>query len=470
MRRLGASDVRACALGSQLVSGSPHEKKSALQRVGFALALVAVFAVLLVASRAQPHFAGGVATLGAVGFLLLAGTLFSELGELVGLPHLTGYLLAGILAGPYVLGLVDHETVEGLSVADRLALSLIALAGGAELKLDLVTKGLRSLAWSMFIQCGAGLVVMSFVFLACRPLLPFTQSMTIAQNLGVGMLWGMLAITRSPSACLGILSQTRAQGPITRFSLAFVMSSDVVVVVLLTAVMTCAKPLIVPDATFSLAVFSSLGHEILGSIALGTTIGLLLAAYLHLVGKQLLVVFVILGFGVNTAINYIHFEPLLAFLIAGFVVQNFSRYGGRFLEAIEQTGGVVYIIFFASAGAHLDLDLLKKLWPVALILCGSRGLVTFAANRWSASIAGDPPVIKTWGFSSLLSQAGVALGIASLIVRQFPQFGGEFGALAIAAVAINEMVGPIIFKYALDKNKETQSEVTAPEAEHAEPA
>ena len=453
------------------MSGAGHaQKKTAAQRAMFAIVLVLVFAALFGAVRIVPHFNGGIATLGAVGFLLLAGTLFSELGEIVGLPHLTGYLLAGIVAGPFVLKLVDHDTVAGLSVADRLALSLIALAGGAELKLDLVTKGFRSLAWSMFLQCAGGLVMMTLVFVACRPLLPFTHGMTLAQNLGVGMLWGMLAITRSPSACLGILSQTRAQGPITRFSLAFVMSSDVVVVVLLTAVMTCAKPLIVPDATFSLAVFSSLGHEILGSIALGTTLGLLLAAYLHLVGKQLLVVFVVLGFGVNTAINYIHFEPLLAFLIAGFVVQNFSKHGNRFLEAIEQTGGVVYIVFFASAGAHLDLDLLKKLWPVALILCGSRGLVTFGANRLSARVAGDSQVIKTWGFSSLLSQAGVALGIASLIVRQFPQFGGEFGALAIAAVAINEMIGPIVFKYALDKNGESKTEAAVPEAEQAEPA
>ncbi len=293
--------------------------------------------------------------------------------------------------------------------------------------------------------------------------MPFTADLTGVQLLGVGLLWGMLAITRSPSACLAILSQTRAQGPIARFSLAFIMSSDVVVIVLLAGVMTIARPLIASDATFSLTVFSTLGREILGSIALGTTLGLILALYLQLVGKQLLVVFIVLGFGANTAINYIHFEPLLAFLVAGFVVQNFSKHGGRFLEAIEQTGGVVYIIFFASAGAHLDLGLLRQLWPVALILCGSRALVTYGASRLSAKIADDPPAVKKWGFSGLLSQAGIALGIASLIVREFPQFGAGFGALAIAAVAINEIVGPVVFKLALDKNGESKtSEDEAP--------
>ncbi|MEO7109237.1 MAG: cation:proton antiporter, partial [Polyangiaceae bacterium] len=114
------------------------------------VALVAVFGLFYFAQHLVPHFGGAIATLTAVGFLLLAGTLFGELGDIVGLPHLTGYLLAGVIAGPFVFGLVDHETVTNLGDVDRLALSLIALAGGAELKLDLLTKGLKSLAWAMF--------------------------------------------------------------------------------------------------------------------------------------------------------------------------------------------------------------------------------------------------------------------------------------------------------------------------------
>jgi Kef-type K+ transport system membrane component KefB len=448
------------------MSGHAAEKKTALQRVLFAGALAMVFAILFQSTHLVPHFTGGIATIGAVGFLLLAGTLFSELGEVIGLPHLTGYLLAGIVAGPFVLHFIDHDTVTHLSMVDRLALSLIALAGGAELKIDLLKKGLKSLGWAMLLQCTAGLVLMAIVFMMCSPLVPFTKAFSLAQLLGVGLLWGMLAITRSPSACLGILSQTRAEGPIARFSLAFIMSSDVVVVVLLAAVMTLARPLISPDASLSLAIFGTLGREILGSIALGTTLGLLLAVYLRLVGRQLLVVFIVLGFGVNEAINYIHFEPLLAFLVAGFVVQNLSPHGGRFLEAIEQTGGVVYVIFFASAGAHLDLNLLKTLWPVALILCGSRALITFGAARISANIAGDPPALRNWAFSGLISQAGIALGIAALIAREFTEFGASFSALAIAAVAINELLGPIIFKFALDKNHESAATAREPAAIH----
>ena len=433
------------------------QKRTRRPRALLALALAIVFAIFYAASKMVPVFSGGLATISAVGFLLLTGTLFGELGDVVGLPHLTGYLLAGVVAGPFVLGLVNHETVTHLATADRLALSLIALAGGAELKLDLLTRGFKSLAWAMFMQSAPGLLLMTVVFMALRPMLPFTHALSLLQLFGVGLLWGLLAIARSPSACLGILSQTHAEGPITRFSLAFIMSSDVVIVVLLAVIMTLARPLITPDAALSLDVFSNLGREILGSIALGTTIGLVLAAYLHLVGKQLLVVFIALGFGVNEGIKYINFDPLLAFLVAGFVVQNLSKHGDRFLDAIEQTGGVVYIVFFASAGAHLDLGLLKTLWIVAIILCGSRAFVTYVLARLTARIASDPPVIKNWGFTGLISQAGLALGIAPLIAHEFPQFGAPFSALAIAAIGINQIVGPVLFKMALDKNGESKT-------------
>jgi len=52
-----------------------------------------------------------------------------------------------------VLRLVDEHTVKSLSPVNTLALSLIALAGGAELDLETVRKGAKSLGWAMFVQC-----------------------------------------------------------------------------------------------------------------------------------------------------------------------------------------------------------------------------------------------------------------------------------------------------------------------------
>jgi Kef-type K+ transport system membrane component KefB len=419
------------------------------------LSLLILFGIMWGATFVAPGYKGEAAVLGALGFLLLAGTLLSELIEVLGMPHLTGYLFAGIIAGPYVLHLVDHASVKRLEPVNTLAIALIALAGGAELRLDTLKRGLRSLVVALGLHTVLGIVVVGGVFALARP--AFTAGMPFAGLVAVSMLWGVLAIARSPSALLGVLSQTRANGPLARFSLAMVMASDVVVVVMLATAVTVARPLLEPGATFSTAAFRALGHELLGSVSLGTTLGLVLAAYLKVSGRQLLVVLVALGFGATEVLHYLNYEPLLTFMVAGFVVQNLSKQGERFLHAIEETGGVVYVVFFASAGAHLNVPLLKVFWPTALLLTGARAVVTVLTARLSSLIVKDEPVVKNYGWGPLISQAGVALGIASIVAAKFPSFGAGFRDVAVACVALNEMIGPVLFKLALDRAKETRA-------------
>jgi len=425
-------------------------------RLAHGILLLAFVGLLLFVTRRVPEVHGGLWTITAIGFLLLAGTLTSELIEPLGLPHLTGYLIAGIASGPHVLRLVDEQTVKSLSPVNMLALSLIALAGGAELDLATIRKGTKSLVWATIVQCVLVLALMSGLFFAAKPLIPFTRSLGPGALLGVALLWGALAVTRSPSATLGILSQTRAEGPLANFTLAFVMASDVAVVVLVATAMAIARPLIDPAATFTFDAFVTLGHSLFGSVALGTTLGLFIATYLKLVNRQMLVVLLILGFGASTVLDYLQFDALLTFMVAGFIVRNMSNQGHKFLSYIGQTGTVVYVVFFATAGADLDVPLLRGLWPVALILAGARSLVTWGGSLVSTRLANDPPVLRRWSWSGLVSQAGLALGLSTIVAREFPGIGTPFRALAVATVAVNEMLGPVLFKLALDRAGETR--------------
>ncbi len=436
-------------------------RKGVLTHVARAVLLAGFGALLYFVTRTVPEVHGGLWTITAVGFLLLAGTLTSEILAPLGLPHLTGYLLAGVLAGPHVLRLIDEETVTSLSPINTLSLSLIALSGGAELDLEAMRKSARSLSWATLFQCVVVLLLATGGFAASRSLIPFTRSLTTTALIGVAFLWGGLSVTRSPAATLAILSQTRAAGPLMTFTLSFVMASDIVVVVLIAAVRGLVRPLIDPAATFALDSFTTLGQELFGSLALGITLGLFLAAYLRLINRQMLVVLFVLGFGLTTVLDYLRFDTLLTFMVAGFIVRNLSKQGGKFIHAIEQTGSIVYVIFFATAGADLDVPLLRQLWPVALLLAGLRAVFTWGAAFFSGRLAKDPPVLRRWAWSGLLSQAGLALGLVVIIAQEFPTFGPSFRALAIATVAVNEIVGPVFFKLALDRAGET-SHVMAP--------
>jgi Kef-type K+ transport system membrane component KefB len=142
---------------------------------------------------------------------------------------------------------------------------------------------------------------------------------------------------------------------------------------------------------------------------------------------------------------------LLAFMVAGFVVANFSEQGDKLLASVNRTGNVVYVVFFATAGAHLDLALVKQLWPIALFLGGARAAGIFASHKIAMKLSGDEPVVRRWGWSGLVSQAGLTIGMGLVVERSFPSFGAGFRSLVVANVALNELVGPVLFKFALDR-------------------
>ena len=429
------------------------------------IALVMFFAGVLALPEALSPSMLPLSLIAAVGFLLLAGVLAGEVGAAMGLPHLSGYMLAGVAAGPHGLGVLGETTVHDLAPVNTLALALIALAGGAELRLDLLRSRMASLVHAHAAQTLLGMIGMTAVFVALHPWIPFASGREAAALLGMGLLWAVVAISRSPSATLAILSETRARGPLAMHTLAFVMSSDVIVVVLVAITIAGARPLVDPTEVFSTADLALVGHEILGGLSIGTTVGLLLAVYLKLVGRQMVLLLLAVGFGVAEMLQYLHFDPLLAFLTAGFVVQNLTGRGPQLLHDIEQTTRVVFVLFFATAGAHLDLHLLARLWPVALALAASRGVITWVGARVGSRMARDEPSVRRWGFSGLLSQAGLSLGIAVLVARFFPEFGAGFHALAVATIAINELLGPLLFKVALERVGEARDPAaTGPDA------
>lgn len=431
-------------------------KKTLGARATQLLALLAVTGLLWGLTQVTTDLQGPASLIVCVGFLLLAGMLASELLETLGLPHLTGYLVLGLVAGPHVLGLVDEAAVHQLGHVNTLALTLIALAGGVELRWELLRDSWRILVRAHVVQTLIVSSVTTAVFFAVTPQLTFLEGFSSLQLFAVSALWAVLAVSRSPSATLAILAQTHARGPIASFALAFVMSSDVLVVAMLSIALSVVRPLFDASMQVSLSELGVLGHEIVGSITLGTTLGLALAAYLRLFRQQVLLILLGLSFVAAEAIHYLRFDPVLTFLIAGFVVQNFSRQGPHLLESVERTGSVVFVLFFATAGAHLDVPLLEALWPMALLLCGVRAAATWVAHWLASRGSGVDPIIKRWGAAPLVSQAGLTLGLSVVIEKAFPQFGVGFRSLAIAAVAINELVGPILFKFALDRNGESR--------------
>lgn len=420
------------------------------------------FAMLLVVlglAWAEQHWAatGDVvfAAIAGLGLLFMAGALISEIVEVIGLPHLTGYLLAGMVVGPHLLGLIDHGSVVQLGAVNQLALALIALASGAELRFAAIRRDAKSLAWAHLFQMIAVITIVGLTFFALRRFIPFLDGLPLATVATIALLWGILAATRSPSAFLALMAQYKPKGPLTDTTTNFIMSSDVLIIVLLAVAMPLAQVAMDGNVSVNAALVSA-GIKLVESTTLGALLGLILIGYLRFSGHNLLFVLLLLGLPTSALLKHLDLNPLLTFMIAGFLVQNFSPNGERLLRSIEGTAEIVFVVFFATAGAHLDLPGFAGVWPVALIFVAIRIAVTIGAARAASRVAGDAPDIKRWGWSGLISQAGLALGIALILAQQFPQFGTGFATLAIGVVGLNEILGPVFFKIALDRTGESQ--------------
>jgi Kef-type K+ transport system membrane component KefB len=433
----------------------------------FVLGLVLAGMYLGTAFSQDPH--GSAGDVAALGFLLLAGDLSGQLVGVIGIPHLTGYLLAGVVAGPQVLHLVSHQAVMDLQEVNGLALSLIAMTAGAELSLDLLRKGLRSIVYGTLSQTFAVFGLVAVAFALASPLIPFLHGRPLSLVAGASLLWAVVAIVKSPSAVLGLLSETKAKGPLSTYAIAMVVILDVVVLVLFAVVMAVSGTLI-DGSPMTLAQFHELGRELLASAAVGTTFGLAIAVYLRFVRQGAIVFLVVLTYAASALSGTLGYDAMLAFIVAGFVVENLSGQGEKLRLTVAQSGRVIFVVFFANAGAHLDILTLAQLWPVALLLCGARAVATAVAAYTASAWARDPPAVRQYGWAPLISQAGVALGIALKVDQIFPALGDGFLSLAIAVVGLNEAIGPVLFKIALSRAGELpKAVILRPEAAAAIP-
>ena len=441
--------------------------KPGLRRRVVQIAVLAIITIVLyLAARFARASNSTVETIAALGFLMLAGTLLSEILEPLGLPHITAYLLCGLVAGPSVSGLIALPVVQNLAPVNTVALALIALAGGAELRLDDLRNNRRSLTWSTLLQHAGVPVVCALALIAVAPMSPFA-SLSQSALIGVAVLWGTLAASRSPAVLLGVFAELRPKGPLASFSIAHVMFSDLVVILMMAVAIAIVRPFFDPAMALSFTEIRALGFEMLGSVMLGACVGIVLAIYFRLTERSHLIVLLAVSVGLSELIKYVRFDSLLCFLVAGFVVRNFTSQGERLLHAIHQTGILVFAVFFAVAGAKVDLVLLRDAGLVAIGLCAVRGLTTWILARASSRLAGDHPSVRRWAFAPLISQAGLTIGLTEVVARAFPSISGPFRALALAAVAIHEFIGPVVLKLALVRAGEASATKDAPESDRA---
>jgi len=385
----------------------------------------------------------------ALGFLLLAAYFGGELAGRVRLPHLTGYLIVGFAVGPAWLGLVRREEVDALGFIADAAIALIALAVGSELSLESLRQGRVALA-----RLATGAIVFPFlavtlVMLSVSASFPLTRHQPLGDGAVVALVLGTLAVASSPVVTMAMMSELDARGPVARALLSITVMKDIAAVILFALVLANGRMLASAGA-LNMGLAGTAMLQLLGSAAAGTLLGFALARYLRLVRRDLGVVLVAAAFVAAVVARLTHLETLIMALAAGFYLENFAPVESERLRRELKRGSVpVYVAFFALAGAGLRIGVLADLWPWILLLVGLRVVGLRYGMLWAGRDPSVTPALAREGWLGLISQGGMALGLAQLARRAFPEWGVSLETLIVAMIGVHELAGPICFRTAL---------------------
>jgi Kef-type K+ transport system membrane component KefB len=422
--------------------------------------MIGIFALLALGGlmQAAQSFAPGATQPGgtelAFGFLLLAAYFTGKTFNKIGLPKLTGYIAAGIITGPAVLGLVEKQMVLQLKLVGGVATAILALEAGAELNLKAVRPLFRVVRRVALFAVFGTMLMLTGALMAMRPLVPFLNALPTEHALVVSASVAVALSAQSPAVVMALIGETRAEGILTRTILTLVIVADLAVIISYGIASSVANAVIAGQIDLGGAI-GGIVWEVFGSIGVGLFIGFVLGVFVIYVGKGMGLFTVMMCFVLAEIGNAVHLDPLIIALTAGIWLENVSRANAReLMKAFEKASLPVYLVFFATAGAKLNLSTLYTLaLPVAIIV-STRATAFFTGCRIATAIDGVEPTVRRLVWLGLLPQAGLALALAELVRRSFPAFGDAAFALVVGVVATNELVAPVILRIAFLKSGE----------------
>lgn len=395
----------------------------------------------------------------AVGLLLFCAYWGGRGANLIQLPRISGYLLVGILLSPSLTHIFPHQMIDhDLHVVTESALGLIAYTIGGSLVLERIRHLGHIIICITLTQAAGAFIITTGVLIPTFPLLayiPPSAGTFTTTSLPLALIIGAISVATAPGAILAIISELRAKGAFTSILLGIIALDDGLAIVFFAVASTAAHALINPGTHTWWTILGGAFTEIFLSALLGVAAGLVLKVTAKVVRRREALLMVILGVVLSTvgAALSLHISPLLASMVIGFVIVNLERRHRDFFTVIEQIEEPIFGLFFALAGAHMDIVVFKSagLLAVAILICRMLGkqFGTWIGAKWTRA----PVALQRYLGIALFPQAGVTVGLVLLARDIFPQpeLANILVNAVIGSVILNELIAPPLLKFALLK-------------------
>lgn len=383
-------------------------------------------------------------TLLIIAVAMAAGLLLSRLMKILNLPNVTGFLIAGVLIGPFVFGFVNEESVQSLKLITTTALGFIAFSIGGEFKLKFIQKLGKHI---IIITLAQAFVTVGLV-IAALLLIPGEDRVPRA------LLLGAIAAATAPAATLLVVRQYKARGAVTDTLLPVTALDDAIGLIIFSVCLALAIAFSSGKGMTAQTVILDPLREIGLSLLVGSIMGALLAGAMRFFRSNAnrLSLMIAAVFACVALSEMWELSSLLTCMLLGAVFSNLRKDAVRSLEIIDGWTPGLFMLFFVFSGAELDFSILTSVGVIGVVYIIARSLGKYSGSYLGAAVARSDKNVKKFLGITLLPQAGVAIGMAQMVAASpdLPaSLASQVVTVALFATLVYELVGPILTKLAL---------------------
>lgn len=380
----------------------------------------------------------------SLAIMLFSGFLITRITRKLRLPNVTGYIIVGILIGPYILNLVPQTVIDGMDFVTDVALAFIAFGVGKYLKLSTIRESstqvlIMTLCESLL---AAAIVIVTMIFVFRLPV-PFA------------LLLGAIGAATAPASTIMTIRQYKAKGNFVNMLLQVVVLDDAVALIAFSICAAVAQTL-----------NSSSGARVdvmvlllpillnIAAVGLGILAGFLLKkiiGFLNTRGSKdnRLIVGLAMILSITGFCSAFDISPLLSCMAMGTTYVNISD-NRRLFKQINNFAAPVLTLFFVLSGMRLSMPALFKAGLIGVGYFIIRIIGKYSGAFIGAELGKASPEIRKYFGLALIPQAGVSIGLAFLGQRILPpEMGAMLSTIILSSSVLYEMIGPVSAKGAL---------------------
>lgn len=375
----------------------------------------------------------------SIAIMLASGFLLTRITKRLHLPNVTGYIIAGVIIGPWCLNLVPSEYINQMDFVTDLALAFIAFGVGKYFKLSaLKANGKNMVILTLFEALIAGIFIT-------------TAMLLMGLSLSFSLLLGAIGCATAPASTIMTIRQYKAKGPFIDTILQVVALDDAVALI---AFSVCAAFVQAGSKTGHISAGQIILPIIFNISALGVLSGILLSYAIHRGHSKdhSLVLACVCIMGVAGICSSMDVSPLLACMATGTAYINTS--GNKHLfKQIDQFTPPLLVIFFVLSGMRLSIPSLAAAGMIGLVYFLVRIAGKYVGSTIGAIITNASSEIRRYFGLALIPQAGVSIGLAVLGQRMLPSDSGTLlSTIILSSGLLYEIIGPACSKLAIKKS------------------